>query len=73
MNAVAAIWIVPLGQTPEYLDPQCQEALHEVDVSATALLRSFDRSQGGAPSGAWGEGTGSNRSLIKPNAGRDTD
>ena len=37
MNSVASAWIVPLGQTPGYLDPQSQEALHEVDVSGMAL------------------------------------
>jgi hypothetical protein len=33
--------IVPLGQTPDYLDPQSQEVLHEVDVSGMAVLISF--------------------------------
>jgi hypothetical protein len=33
---VASVWVEPLGQTPAYLDPQCQEALHEVDVSGMA-------------------------------------
>ena len=36
-NSVASAWVVPLGQTPGYLDPQSQEALHEVDVSGMAL------------------------------------
>jgi hypothetical protein len=35
-NSVASVWVEPLGQTPAYLDPQCQEALHEVDVSGMA-------------------------------------
>ena len=33
--------VVPLGETPEYLDPQSQEALYEVDVTRMALLFSF--------------------------------
>jgi hypothetical protein len=37
-NSIASVWVVPLGQTPDYLDPQSQEALHEVDISGTALL-----------------------------------
>lgn len=36
-NCVASVWVVPLGQTPDYLDPHCQEALYEVDVSGIAL------------------------------------
>lgn len=40
-NSVAPVGVVPLGQTPDYLDPQSQEALHEVDVSGMALLSSF--------------------------------
>ena len=40
-NSVASAWVVPLGQTPGYLDPQSHEALHEVDVSGTALPFSF--------------------------------
>lgn len=36
-NSVASVWVVPLGQTPDYLDPQSQEALHEVDISGMAL------------------------------------
>lgn len=46
-NSVAPVWVVPLGQTPNYLDPQSQEALHEVDVNGTSLLFSF----GQAPEG----------------------
>ena len=30
-------WVAPLGQTPDYLDPQSQEALYEVDVSGMEL------------------------------------
>ena len=52
-NSVAPVWVVPLGQTPNYLDPQSQEALHEVDVNGTSLLFSF----GQAPEG--GEAIGS--------------
>ena len=40
-NFVASVWVLPLGQTPRYLDSQSQEALHEVDVSGMALLFSF--------------------------------
>jgi hypothetical protein len=40
-NSVASMWVEPLGQTPNYLDPQSQEALYEVDVSGTALHFSF--------------------------------
>ena len=36
-NSVTAAWVVLLGQTPDYLDPQSQEALHEVDVRGMAL------------------------------------
>ena len=31
-------WVMLLGQTPDYLDPQSQEALYEVDVSGMELL-----------------------------------
>lgn len=47
MNSVMSVWVVPLGQTPRYLDPKSQEALHEVDVSATAILHSFDHAPEG--------------------------
>ena len=30
-------WVAPLGQTPDYLDLQSQEALHEVDISGMEL------------------------------------
>ena len=40
-NSVTSVWVVPLGQTPGYLDPQSHEALHEVDVSGMALRFSF--------------------------------
>ncbi|MGQ0811338.1 MAG: hypothetical protein ACT4OO_08960 [Nitrospiraceae bacterium] len=53
-NSVASVWVVPLGQTPDYLDPQSHEALHEVDVSGTALLFSF----GQRPEGEVIEGLG---------------
>ena len=46
-NSGASVWVVPLGQTPDYLDPQSQEALHEVDVSGMAIHFSF----GAAPKG----------------------
>ncbi len=43
-----SVQIVPLGQTPGYLDPQSQEALYEVDVSASAILLSFNHALEGA-------------------------
>jgi hypothetical protein len=45
---------MPLGQTPNYLDPQSQEALHEVDVSGTALLFSFGQAPEGEAIGSLG-------------------
>ena len=51
-NAVASTWGVPLGQTPDYLDPQSQEALHEVDVSGTARLFSFGQAPDGEAIGS---------------------
>lgn len=51
-NSVASVWLVPLGQTPDYLDPQSQEALHEVEVSGMALHFSFGQHQRGMPSKA---------------------
>ena len=36
-NSGAAVCLVALGQTPDYLDPQSQEAQHEVDVSGMEL------------------------------------
>lgn len=30
-------WVAPLGQTPDYLDLQSQEALYEVDISGMEL------------------------------------
>jgi hypothetical protein len=38
-------WVMPLGKTPPYLDPQSQEAVYEVDVSGMPLSFSFDRHQ----------------------------
>ena len=46
-----SVEVVPLGQTPDDLDPQSQEALHEVDVSGTALLFSFGQELGMKESG----------------------
>lgn len=40
-HSAPLVSIVPLGQTPDYLDPQSQEALHEVDVSGMAVVISF--------------------------------
>lgn len=51
-NSVTSVWLLPLGQTPDYLDPRSQEALHEVDVSGMVVRLSFDQPQGGLPSGA---------------------
>jgi hypothetical protein len=60
-NSVASAWLVPLGKTPDYLDPQSQEALHEVDVSGMALQFSFSQQQSGQSSRAGNEGLGSDR------------
>jgi hypothetical protein len=38
-------WVMPLGQTPPYLDPQSQEALYEVDVSGMPLNFTVNRHQ----------------------------
>lgn len=40
-NFSASLLVVPLGRTPNYLDPQSQEALYEVDVSGMTLHFSF--------------------------------
>jgi len=53
-NSVASVWVVPLGQTPDYLDPQSHEALHEVDVSGMALHFSFDQRPVGETIGSLG-------------------
>ena len=53
-NSVASVGVVPLGQTPDYLDPQSQEALHEVDVSGTALHFSFGQAPEGEAVGTLG-------------------
>ena len=53
-NSVASVWIMPLGQTPDYLDPQSQEALHEVDVNGTSLLFSFGQAPEGEAIGSLG-------------------
>jgi uncharacterized protein YeaO (DUF488 family) len=50
-KSVTLVGVVPLGQTPNYLEPQSQEALHEVDVSGTAFYFSFDQHQTIKPSG----------------------
>ena len=36
-NSGTSTWVAPLGQTPDYLDLQCQEALYEVDISGMEL------------------------------------
>jgi len=51
---VTSVWAVPLGQTPGYLDPQSQEALHEVDVSGTTLHFSFGQAPEGEAVGTLG-------------------
>ena len=38
-----SLWVMPLGQTPPYLDPQSQEAVYEVDVSGMPLNFFFNR------------------------------
>jgi len=53
-NSMASMWVVPLGQTPGYLDSQSQEALHEVDVSGTALHFSFGQASEGELIGSLG-------------------
>lgn len=72
-NSVTSVWLVPLGQTPDYLDSQSQEALHEVDVSGMALHFSFQQHQRGTPSKAWEEAAGSDRWVIEQGAGHGTD
>ncbi|MGH7208937.1 MAG: hypothetical protein ACREIL_06095 [Nitrospiraceae bacterium] len=53
-NSVASVWVVPLGRTPDYLDLQSQEALHEVDVSGMALHFSFGQVAEGKAIGSSG-------------------
>ena len=60
-DSMASVWLVPLGKTPDYLDPHSQEALHEVDVSGMALQVSFNQHQGVQSSRAGNEGPGSDR------------
>ncbi len=72
-NSVASVCLEPLGQTPEYLDPQSQEALHEVDISGMALHFSFDQHQTKNLSEVWEGGTDSNRQVAEQRAGHDTD
>lgn len=57
-NSVTS-WVAPLGQTPDYLDPQSQEALYEVDVSGMELLFPSGKDQKGKRLGAHVEGIGS--------------
>ena len=72
-NSVTSVWVVPLGRTPDYLNPQSQEALHEVDVSGMALHFSFGQHQRRTPSEAWEEGAGSEGWVTEQGAGHDTD
>lgn len=53
------MWVAPLGRTPDYLDPQSQEALYEVDVSGMELLFPTGEAQKGKLLGAPVEGIGS--------------
>ncbi|MGH7184142.1 MAG: hypothetical protein ACREJN_19510 [Nitrospiraceae bacterium] len=53
-HSVAPMWAVPLGQTPNYLDPQSQEALHEVDLTTMELFFSFDQAPDGNAIGSVG-------------------
>jgi len=46
MSSVISVWGFPLGQTPSHLDPQSQEAAHEVNVSGMDLQFSSARHQG---------------------------
>ncbi|MEP6889536.1 MAG: hypothetical protein ABI955_02425 [Nitrospirota bacterium] len=64
-NSVASTWVVQLGRTPDYLDPQSQEALHEVDVSGMALHFSCDQHQIETLSGASGRGAGLDRWVTE--------
>jgi len=72
-DSVAPKWIAQLGRTPDYLDPQSQEALHEVDVSGMTLPFSSDQHQGGTFPGASEKGAGSNQWVTEPDACHDTD
>jgi hypothetical protein len=47
---------VPLGRTPPYLDPQSQEAVHEVDVSGMPIHINFNWNQSGHTEGSMDEG-----------------
>lgn len=72
-DSVSSVWFVPLGQTPGYLDPQSQEALHEVDISGMALHFSLGQHQRGTPSDAREEGADSEGWVTEQGAGYDTD
>lgn len=52
---------VLLGQTPDYLDPESQEALHEVDISGLAIDDSFDQPHRRTSRGTSEEGACSDR------------
>jgi len=53
-NSSESEWILPLGRTPDYLDPQSQEALHEVDVSGTSPFFAFGQAPEGETIGSSG-------------------
>jgi hypothetical protein len=60
-NPVTSMWVAPLGQTPDYLDRQSQEALYEVDVSSMELLFPTGEALKGKRLGARVEGIDSPR------------
>lgn len=53
-DSVSSVRLVPFGQTPDDLDLQSQEALHEVDVSGMALHFSYGSAQQGEAIGSLG-------------------
>ena len=64
-NFVISVGIGPSGQTPDYLDPQSEETLHEVDVNGMAPHISFCQHQRVKPSGVWEQGTGLDRWVTE--------
>ena len=50
-RSMPSAWVMPLGQTPDYLDSQSQEALYEVDVNGMARFYSSTDVGQGAPGG----------------------
>ena len=72
-NSVASMWVMPLGQTPDYLDPESQEALYEVDVSGMALLSSFGQAPEEEAIGSVGGRKGFASEGTEQGASHDTD